>query len=182
MIDAFDEIGGAQDRAEALEILSKLAHELPHGLRIVVTSRFEGDIQMALRSPEAVGVDYMLMEGICGDLTIRDISLYVHDALGDVEELEPEDLNNLAMAAGDSFQWVSTACRYIRSSDDGEGHKVLETVSLCSSLRIMALKTCNPNTGRTLRRGVPRVSRGSGSFWAKKWVPKSPYPFEVFRS
>ena len=47
MIDAFDEIGSAQDREDALEILTKRAHELPDGLRIVVTSRFEQDIQDA---------------------------------------------------------------------------------------------------------------------------------------
>ena len=121
VIDAFDEIGGVEDRAAALDILSRRAHELPPGLRIVVTSRFEKDIQEALQSPKAVDVDYMLMENIPTDLTKRDISLYVHDALGDIQDLAPTDLIRVASAAGDSFQWASTACRYICNSDDGQG-------------------------------------------------------------
>src|SRR3984885_3061072 len=113
VIDGFDEIGNVRDRADALDILTKRAHELPHGLRIVVASRFERDIQKALHSPEAVGVDYMLMEDIPTELTTRDISFYVHDALKDVEGLDSADLDKLAKAGGDSFQWASTACRYI---------------------------------------------------------------------
>ena len=121
VIDAFDEIGDIEDRAVALDILSRHAHELPPGLRIVVTSRFEDDIQEALQSPKAVGVDFMLMEDIPTDLTARDISHYVHDKLGNIRDLEPADLNQLAMAAGDSFQWASTACRYIRNNRDRRG-------------------------------------------------------------
>ena len=121
VIDAFDEIGSVGDRAEALDILSKRAHELPPGLRIVVTSRFEQDIQKALQSPKAVNADYMLMDDIPNHLTARDISLYVHATMDEVEGLEPEDLNKLATAAGTSFQWASTACRYICNDHDGRG-------------------------------------------------------------
>ena len=118
VIDAFDEIGNADDRADALEILTERAHELPNGLRIIVTSRFEPDVQTALRSREAVGVDYLLMEDIPTGLTVRDISVYVHDAL---KNQELGDLNRLANAAGDSFQWASTACRYICGNVDRQG-------------------------------------------------------------
>ena len=121
VIDAFDEIGSIEDREVALDILTRHAHGLPPGLRIVVTSRFESDIQHALQSLTAVNVDYMLMESIPTDQTARDISLYVQNALGNVPDLEPADLNKLAMAAGDSFQWISTACRYIRNKNDGRG-------------------------------------------------------------
>ena len=121
VIDAFDEIGSVEDRAEVLDILSRHAHELPPGLRIVVTSRFEHDIQAALQSPKAMDTDYMLMEDIPTNLTARDISLYVHNMMDDVEGLELADLNKLATAAGTSFQWASTACRYIRNNHDGRG-------------------------------------------------------------
>jgi hypothetical protein len=121
VIDAFDEIGSVQDRVDTLEVLTKRAHELPDGLRIVVTSRFEGDIQKALQSLDAVGVDYILMEDIPTDLTARDISVYVRDALSGVGDLDVADLNKLAKAAGNSFQWVSTACRYIHDDNDGMG-------------------------------------------------------------
>jgi len=121
VIDAFDEIGNADDRADALEILTERAHELPNGLRIIVTSRFEQDVQTALRSPEAVGADYLLMQDIPTSLTVRDISVYVHDTLQNVNGLELGNLNRLANAAGDSFQWASTACRYIGGKVDRQG-------------------------------------------------------------
>jgi len=43
------------------------------------------------------------MEDIPTSFTVRDILAYVHDALRDVEDLEPADLNKLARAAGESF-------------------------------------------------------------------------------
>ena len=52
---------------------------------------------------------------------MRDISIYVHDALKDVEDLEPGDLDQLAEAAHVSFQWASTACRYICGDLDRQG-------------------------------------------------------------
>jgi hypothetical protein len=70
-----DAIGSVHERVDALEILTKRAHELPDGLRIVVTSRFERDIQETLQSPEAVGVDCMLGD-IPASLTL---SVYVPD-------------------------------------------------------------------------------------------------------
>ena len=121
VIDAFDEIGSVEDRMVALDILSRRAHELPPGLRIVVTSRFEDDIQEALQSPKAVGVDYILMEHIPAPLTKRDITRYVHHVLGDTRGLGAADFDKLAMAAGESFQWASTACRYIRNNRNGRG-------------------------------------------------------------
>ena len=124
VIDAFDEIGSVRDREDALEILTKRAHELPDGLRIVVTSRFERDIQDALQLPEAVGVAYMLMEDIPTYLTMQDIAAYVQDALKSVKGLTSAQLAELAKAAGNSFQWVSTACRYICDSKDGQGAKL----------------------------------------------------------
>jgi hypothetical protein len=129
VIDAFDEIGTAQDRADALKILTRHAHEFPDGLRIVVTSRFERDVQEALQSPEVIGVDYMLMEKIPIGLTMRDISVYVRDALRDVKGLNSDQLAELAKAAGDSFQWASTACRYI-CDDNGQGDLPRERLAL----------------------------------------------------
>jgi hypothetical protein len=118
VIDAF---GSALDREDALEILTKRAHELPNGLRIVVTSRFEQDIQEALQSPEAISVDYVLMEDIPTGLTARDIAVHVRDALKSVKGLNSDQLAELAKVPSDSFQWASTACRYTRDANDGRG-------------------------------------------------------------
>jgi hypothetical protein len=135
-------------------------------LRVVVTSRFEKDIQEALQSRKALDVDYMLMEDIPTDLTARDIALYVHDALGDVQDLEPTDLNRVATAADDSFQWASTARRYICNSDDERGCKAQEPDYHSSAPRVGASMGCIYEYWRnTLGRNLRKRSRCLSSSW-----------------
>ena len=85
VIDAFHKIGDERMRAESLSILTQRASELPDGLRILVTSRFEFDIQRALGSalqmPGDAAVGYVLMGNIPKHLTSRDIGIYVQDQL-----------------------------------------------------------------------------------------------------
>lgn len=44
IIDAFDECGSIGSRREILDILTRRAQELPAGIRIIVTSRYEADV------------------------------------------------------------------------------------------------------------------------------------------
>ena len=118
VIDAFDEIGNKDERKGALSILTKRAHELPPGLRIIVTSRFEVDIQNALRSPEATRVACLLMDNIPKYSTARDIEIFVKKNLSMGDYPRVDDVARLVAAAGTSFQWAFTACRFI---DDGDG-------------------------------------------------------------
>jgi hypothetical protein len=116
-IDAFDESGDVTARADALAILTKRASEFPPGLRVVVTSRYEHDIQDALQSPLPPGVDIMLVDDIPTYQTSRDIEMYVHNELGNVNGLREKyqtQLRDLIRMAGTSFQWAATACRFIR--------------------------------------------------------------------
>jgi hypothetical protein len=115
-IDAFDESDGPA-RADALAILTKRASEFPPGLRVVVTSRYEQDIQDALQSPLPPGVEIMLVDNIPRHQTSRDIATYIRNELRNVELRKAEyetQVNALIQRAGTSFQWAATACRFIR--------------------------------------------------------------------
>jgi hypothetical protein len=119
-IDAFDESGDAPARADALAILTNQALEFPPGLRIVVTSRYEPDIQDALRSPLPPGVDIMFVDDVPKDQTSRDIAKYVYSEFTtEIRRKHEMQLRDLIQKAGTSFQWAATACRFIRDSKAG---------------------------------------------------------------
>jgi hypothetical protein len=121
-IDAFDESGDVMARANALAILTKQASELPPGLRVIVTSRHERDIQDALQFPLPPGVDVILVDDIPTHQTTRDISRYIRNELGNVDEFREAEyqtrLSALIRRAGTSFQWAATACRFIYGDSD----------------------------------------------------------------
>jgi hypothetical protein len=116
-IDAFDESGDVMARANALAILTKRASELPPGLRVIVTSRYEHDIQDALQFPLPPGVDVRLADDIPTDQTSRDIARYIRNELRNIGEFRQVEyqtrLSALIRRAGTSFQWAATACRFI---------------------------------------------------------------------
>jgi len=123
VIDAFDELGGdPRELAGALSILTQRANELPDGIRILVTSRFELNVQKALnsasRSHESQ-VGHILMDSIPMNLTTRDIEIYVRRELE--EDFDSSDRDRLVSAAGTSFEWIRTACHFIKETADGRG-------------------------------------------------------------
>ena len=126
VIDGFDECGDEDTRKEALNILTQRANDLPKGIRILVTSRHEKDIQAAL-DPLPRGAALMLMAEIPEAQTLRDINLYVQHTLGDVVDLPlteyGDDVRRLAVAAKGSFQWASTACNFVRATNDKNAAK-----------------------------------------------------------
>jgi hypothetical protein len=116
-INAFDESGDVAAHANALAILTKQASELPAGIRVIVTSRYECDIQDALQFPLPPGVDVRLMDDIPTHQTSRDIAKYIHNELCNVDELQESEyqtrLSAVIRRAVTSFQWAATACRFI---------------------------------------------------------------------
>lgn len=124
VIDAFDESASVADRAQLLEILTSRATDIPVGLKFVVTSRFELDVQKNMRIGHLPkGVDMFLLDSIPDDSTSHDIKMFVYHTLSDVEEVKScaVELNQLVEKSQQSFQWASTACRFIRAVDDGDG-------------------------------------------------------------
>lgn len=124
VIDAFDECGNLGNRRELLNILTTRAHEFPATVRLIVTSRYEEDVQKALESRTS-DLCLLKMEQIPKDSTKQDIYSYVHATLKDVSGLGSSqyasDLTTLAIAAEQSFQWASTACLFIKNEDDQDG-------------------------------------------------------------
>lgn len=124
IIDAFDESSTASGRRALLSILTSRASEIPDGFKFIVTSRFERDVQEALgRETRPVAIDLFLLDDVPKDSTSRDIARYVHSMLHSDRQLRryANDLDQVAVMAQQSFQWASTACRFIREFDDGHG-------------------------------------------------------------
>lgn len=124
VIDAFDESASVSDRAQLLKILTSRATEIPLGLKFVVTSRFEPDVQKAvgiIQHPK--GIDLFLLDSIPDDSTSRDIKTFIHHHLANDEQLKLHtyDLDQLIAMSKQSFQWASTACRFILGVNDGDG-------------------------------------------------------------
>lgn len=122
IIDAFDECGTISSRRETLKVLARCARELPAGIRILITSRFDEDVQKELNSWRE-NICLLKMEQIPEPSTRHDIHAYVHHTLKDVDGLGAphiaSELTQLALAAEQSFQWASTACLFIMNDEDG---------------------------------------------------------------
>lgn len=116
VIDAFDECGTSNERAQVLKILTQRANEIPDGIRVVVTSRAEDDIVTALDQSQSE-LCVLKMGEIPKNQTERDIYAFVVDTLRDEHGLSSQAsrLTELALAAEESFQWASTACAFIKN-------------------------------------------------------------------
>jgi hypothetical protein len=161
-INAFDESGDAPARADALSILTKRASEFPPGLRVVVTSRYERDIQDALQSPLPPGVEIMLVDNIPRHQTSRDIAAYIRNELCVVNELREAEyetqVDALIRRAGTSFQWAATACRFIRPRYAGvdpqdQIRKMLQADNGLHGLYSTVMKEhCDPSDEKAVQR------------------------------
>lgn len=134
LIDAFDESAGRDlrnwNRQQALKVLTTEAHVIPAGLRIIVTSRPDCDVLEAIRPtdgrPPPKGVDLLFLDddSVPSHLTQYDIRAYVKRELSEVVGLslgeDGAEAEELSRKAGTSFQWASTACKYIQGSRAGE--------------------------------------------------------------
>lgn len=123
VIDALDESGDVNARAELVAVLTKLARNIPDSIRIIVTSRFDSDIRIALEQNHE-GVDYILMDSISPKETLHDVSVFISNQLRHVPSLSSdpsvfdEYVERLSTKAGASFQWAATACESISTSAD----------------------------------------------------------------
>jgi hypothetical protein len=123
VIDALDECGSEADRKILMQVLSKGFSDLPSFIRVMIVSRPEIDIQLALGSHSHVR-PYPLDIGSA--INSGDLLEFVRHRL---EEIRTRDgflgadwpggdkINSLADGAGGLFIWASTACLYIESYD-----------------------------------------------------------------
>jgi hypothetical protein len=121
IIDALDECGSEADRKILLQVLSKGFCDLPSFIRIMVVSRQELDIQLALGShlhlrPYPLDIDSVTNKD--------DVSEFIQHRLEEIRIKDgylgdhwPGDdkIRSLASRASGLFIWASTACLYIES-------------------------------------------------------------------
>ncbi|KAF8312399.1 hypothetical protein DL93DRAFT_2060001, partial [Clavulina sp. PMI_390] len=112
IIDAVDESGSISMRQGILQCLAELSSKLPYSVRVLVTSRYELDVQDAVHPDLHTAI--LLMDQIPHCSTEEDIQLYIHHMLADItissdSAKSQEQLTQLALRSEESFQWASTA-------------------------------------------------------------------------
>ncbi|KAF8299614.1 hypothetical protein DL93DRAFT_604418 [Clavulina sp. PMI_390] len=118
IVDALDESGGANERSKIIKPLVELPSKLPPGVQILLTTRPELDIQNILAtSPKELWAQ-LSMEHLPNHATRNDICHYIEHMLKG-HGFEADQIHKLVEKAQLSFQWASTACRYIVDQEDG---------------------------------------------------------------
>ena len=126
VIDALDECGSEADRKILMRVLSKGFSDLPWFIRIVVVSRQEHDIQLALGShldlrPYPLDVDSAANRDDVSEFVRHCLEeIRIKDGFLDAGWPGDDKINALASGAGGLFIWASTACLYIDSHDPDE--------------------------------------------------------------
>ncbi|KAF8312378.1 hypothetical protein DL93DRAFT_2206726 [Clavulina sp. PMI_390] len=121
IIDALDESGGVAERSKILKPLVGLAVLLPPAVRILVTTRPESDVQHFLEAlPPPECISQLFMNDLPNYSTKQDVHQYVKHMLQHPSlHIKQEHITLLSEKAQLSFQWASTACRYIVDRSDG---------------------------------------------------------------
>ncbi|KAF8290874.1 hypothetical protein DL93DRAFT_2146610, partial [Clavulina sp. PMI_390] len=122
IIDALDESCGVGERNKILKPLASLAALLPPAVHILLTTRPESDVQDILEasSPPLEFTSQLFMSNLPDHATNQDICAYVKHMLQQPSlKLRQEHITLLSEKAHLSFQWASTACRYIVDRSDG---------------------------------------------------------------
>lgn len=122
VIDALDESGDRDARHLILSILKddqNYISKLPKNIRILITSRPEQDITDALGSKKHATIRHM--QEIAAESTNRDILSYIESELPNMLSLDKQWPNHqwqfiLVQKSEGLFQWVATACRFIKGS------------------------------------------------------------------
>ncbi|KAF8289878.1 hypothetical protein DL93DRAFT_2234462 [Clavulina sp. PMI_390] len=125
IIDALDESGGAIECKKILKSLVDAVQDLPSTVRILITTRPENNIQQVVQAAlQQPNISELFMDKLPNQSTRDDIYQYVKHMLGEPSlSLKSDQLAMLCEKAQLSFQWASTACRYI--VDQGDGNQVV---------------------------------------------------------
>lgn len=128
MLDALDECGTESTRVELLRVLEMNFSKLPHGVRILITSRPIPDLRAVFSNTVSVRVVQLDHES---EASRRDVSAYLSHKLTELfkstrvrtareDKLLVENIRILCEAARGLFVWASTSYRHIAESKDGE--------------------------------------------------------------
>ena len=115
IIDALDESGEEDSRAQILRLLASQLNELPANVRVVVTSRPLEDIQKFLAASH---IRRLSMDDISPESAGRDIQHYVSTRLVDLQDtFKDADFQRLAEKSDGLFEWARLACEYIKGTN-----------------------------------------------------------------
>ncbi|KAF8294119.1 WD40 repeat-like protein [Clavulina sp. PMI_390] len=120
IIDALDESGGAAECERILKSLVDVAQDLPSTVRIFITTRPESHIQQVVQTAlQQPNISELFMDKLPNQSTKDDIYQYLKHMLDKPHlSLKSDQLAMLCEKAQLSFQWASTACRYIMDQED----------------------------------------------------------------
>ncbi|CCM05742.1 uncharacterized protein FIBRA_07974 [Fibroporia radiculosa] len=129
VIDALDESGAEDTRRLLLQLISGKqtgspdpATELPHNIRILITSRPLPDILSALHDQQRV--HHVSLDDVASESTGRDVEQYVAAKLRDLDDFDIKDYAALAHKSDGVFEWARLSCEYIaRRSFIGPNHR-----------------------------------------------------------
>ncbi|KIN96881.1 hypothetical protein M404DRAFT_926159, partial [Pisolithus tinctorius Marx 270] len=133
VIDALDESGPEASRRHILSLLTSTeASHLPTNFRILLTSRPLPDIERALGA--CPHVRPTSLDDISGELTERDIRLYVSTQLGHLREMGAIEVQTIVQKSDGLFEWARLACEFIKPNKPGRTvrERYDEVAFLCS--------------------------------------------------
>jgi hypothetical protein len=117
VIDALDE---CDNQASILRVLSK--QKLPENIRLIITTRPEGNIMSQLQ-----GLSHVLLCDVhttSKEMIFDDIKSYISDRFAEPKlSFTDYDIEKLATKAAGLFQWAATACNYITEYTAGANYK-----------------------------------------------------------
>ncbi|TBU24470.1 hypothetical protein BD311DRAFT_702123, partial [Dichomitus squalens] len=121
VIDAFDECSSSRDLL--LKLVTGSSGSLPPNLRILVTSRPERDVRVAMRCAHSDHLRSMDLDEKNGEARL-DIEYYIRHQLTSDEPhidgtLDDRDFQELANESEGLFQWAATVCRAINHKPAG---------------------------------------------------------------
>ncbi|KAH8092486.1 hypothetical protein BXZ70DRAFT_951104 [Cristinia sonorae] len=125
VLDALDECGSVEDRADLLSVLKKKLPSLPNFIRVLITSRPEVDIRASLNP--VFNVSSINLNAKDGSDIDEDIKLFLKERLTEIAKAEKnksfrlvesgwpddEDLNSLVGFASGLFIWAQTLFKAI---------------------------------------------------------------------
>ncbi|KAL5513412.1 hypothetical protein ACEPAH_3811 [Sanghuangporus vaninii] len=118
ILDALDECGNAGSRQDLLHLLKTKFAQLPSKVRILITSRPEGDIMKDF--PTNSHINHVRL--MHADDETNDVALYIRkemeEEFGDRVQEVAKEIQVLCQAADGLFIWASTAVKMVRGPID----------------------------------------------------------------
>ncbi|KIK11277.1 hypothetical protein PISMIDRAFT_508624, partial [Pisolithus microcarpus 441] len=160
VIDALDESGQDLSRKEILSLLASTEAASLRNLRVLLTSRALPDIEGALGG--AKHIKATCLDNVPAESVQRDVTLFVSKELGDLKEIGPMEIQQIAEKSNGLFEWARLACQFLNPNSFGqtvkERFKSLMAIpsgegrALLDGMYAAILESVVPKSGKRFRR------------------------------